>query len=99
MASKGSSIAAVPGRCGGGVLEPQGSVRPRRATNLTVRRDLVAAARRARLNLSALLERALEEELVRVKWRQWRRENAASIAAYNRHVKKHRPFSRILLRW
>ncbi len=72
---------------------------PRRATNLTVRGELVAAARQARINLSALLERALEEELVRAKWRQWRRENAAAIAAYNRHVSEHRPFSRILMRW
>jgi antitoxin CcdA len=80
-------------------MEPQAVAMPRRATNLTVRGELVTAARQARINLSALLERALEEELVRLKWRQWRRENAASIAAYNRHIKEHRPFSQILLRW
>jgi len=80
-------------------MESEASAMPRRATNLTVRGDLVAAARRARINLSALLERALEEELVRIRWRQWRRENAASIAAYNRHIREHRPFSQILLRW
>ena len=81
------------------VMKSQVSERPRRATNLTVRRELVVAARQVRINLSALLERALEEELVRLKWRRWRRENAASIAAYNRHIKEHRPFSQILLRW
>lgn len=80
-------------------MESRTSAMPRRATNLTVRGDLVAAARRERINLSALLERALEEELVRVKWWQWRRENAASIAAYNHHIKEHRPFSQVLLRW
>ena len=80
-------------------MKSQVSERPRRATNLTVRRELVVAARQDRINLSALLERALEEELVRVKWRRWRQENAASIAAYNRHIKEHRPFSQILLRW
>lgn len=83
----------------GGVMESQALPMPKRATNLTVRGDLVAAARQARINLSALLERALEEELVRSKWREWRRENARSIAAYNRHIKEHRPFSQILLRW
>jgi antitoxin CcdA len=71
----------------------------KRATNLSVRSDLIEAARTARLNLSALLERALEEELVRLKWRQWREENAASIAAYNRHVKDHGAFVHIWQRW
>src|SRR4029077_15826675 len=101
MGLKGTSIARMPGsqlRPRGG-MQSQASAMPRRATNLTVREDLVAAARQARINLSGLLERALEEELVRLKWRQWRRENAASIAAYNRHIKEHRPFSQILLRW
>jgi antitoxin CcdA len=71
----------------------------KRATNLSVRSDLIEAARAARVNMSALLERALEEELVRLKWRQWREENAASIAAYNRHVKDHGAFVQIWQRW
>jgi antitoxin CcdA len=70
----------------------------RHAVNVSVRQELLAAARQARINLSALLERALTEELVRVKWRHWRAENAASIAAYNRHVTSHGTFSRICLR-
>jgi antitoxin CcdA len=70
----------------------------KRPTNLSVRGDLIQAARAARLNLSALLERALEEELVRVKWRQWREENTTCIAAYNRHVKAHGAFAQIWLR-
>ena len=37
--------------------------RPKRAINVTVRGDLLEAARDARVNLSATLERALEEEL------------------------------------
>src|ERR1700747_1410551 len=48
----------------------------KRPTNLSVRGDLVDAARAARLNLSALLERAVEEQLVRIRWRQWREANA-----------------------
>ena len=71
----------------------------KRATNLSVRSDLVEAARAARLNLSALLEQALEEELVRLKWRQWCEENTASIAAYNRHVREHGAFVQIWQRW
>ena len=52
----------------------------KRPTNLSVRGDLIGAARAARVNLSALLERALSEELVRLKWRQWRDENQPALA-------------------
>jgi antitoxin CcdA len=71
----------------------------KRQTNLSVRADLVDAARSARLNLSAILERALESELARVRRRQWREENAASIEAYNRHVKNGGTFTQMWLRW
>src|SRR6516162_8382121 len=60
--------------------EPQPS--EKRPVNLSMRCDLIAAARGARVNLSALLERALSEELVRLKWRQWRDENGPAVAAY-----------------
>src|SRR5437764_15330320 len=65
--------------------------RPRRATNLTVRGDLLAAAREAGINLSASLERALEEELAAVKRRQGRREHAEAIEAYNEYVRQTAP--------
>ena len=71
----------------------------KRPTNLSVRGDLIAAARAARINLSALLERALTEELVRLKWWQWREENGPAVAAYNRHVRENGAFCRIGLRW
>ena len=70
----------------------------RKAVNVSVRQELLAAAREARINLSAVLDRALTEELVRVKWEEWRRQNAAAIAAYNGHVTSYGTFSRICLR-
>ena len=70
----------------------------KRATNLSIRADLVEEARRARVNLSALLERALMEEFVRIRWREWREENAGLVAAYNRHVREHGTFSRVCLK-
>ncbi len=79
-------------------MEFQQRVGGKRATNLSVRADLIDAARAARLNLSALLERALTDQLLRMKWRKWREENAASIAAYNRHVREHGTFTVICLR-
>jgi antitoxin CcdA len=69
-----------------------GAIR-KRATNVSVRSDLLAAAREAGVNLSATLERALMEELAEAKRKKWRQENRDAIAAYNEHVEKHGMFS------
>ena len=66
---------------------------PKRATNVSVRSDLLSAAREAGVNLSATLERALTEELAAVQRRKWREENREAIQAYNEHVEKHGTFS------
>jgi antitoxin CcdA len=66
---------------------------PKRATNVSVRSDLLAAAREAGVNLSAALERALTEELAEGKRKKWREDNREAIAAYNEHVEKHGTFS------
>ena len=66
---------------------------PKRATNVSVRSDLLSAAREAGVNLSATLERALTEELAEVKRKRWREENRDAIAAYNEHIDKHGAFS------
>lgn len=75
----------------------QHAVRPRAqaksATNVSIRRDLLEAARAAKINLSATLEQALIEKLREAQQRQWREENRESIAAYNQHVEKHGVFS------
>ncbi|HEU4779560.1 MAG TPA: type II toxin-antitoxin system CcdA family antitoxin [Steroidobacteraceae bacterium] len=65
----------------------------KRATNVTVRGDLLAAAREAGVNLSATLERALTEELAEARRKKWRVDNREAIAAYNDHVEKHGTFS------
>jgi antitoxin CcdA len=66
---------------------------PKRATNVSVRSDLLSAAREAGVNLSATLERALTEELAEVKRKRWREDNRAAIAVYNEHIDKHGAFS------
>jgi antitoxin CcdA len=66
---------------------------PKRATNVSVRSDLLAAAREAGVNLSAALERALTEELAESRRKKWREDNREAIAAYNDHVEKHGTFS------
>jgi antitoxin CcdA len=66
---------------------------PKRATNVSIRSDLLAAAREAGVNLSATLERALTDELAASKRKKWREENRDAIQAYNEHVEKHGTFS------
>jgi len=61
----------------------------KRATNVSIRQDLLDAAREAGFNLSATLERALTEELAVARRGQWREENRESIEAYNEHVDKY----------
>lgn len=62
---------------------------PKRAANVSVRCDLLDAARAAGVNLSAMLERALIEELRELQRQRWREENREAIAAYNEHIAKH----------
>jgi antitoxin CcdA len=66
---------------------------PKRATNVSVRSDLLAAARDAGLNLSATLERALTQELAEARRKAWRSANRESIDAYNEQVAKRGTFS------
>jgi antitoxin CcdA len=65
----------------------------KRATNVSIRVDLLNAARDAGVNLSATLERALAEELTGLKRARWGEENREAIAAYNEFVDEHGTFS------
>lgn len=65
----------------------------KRATNVSIRSDLLDAARDAGVNLSATLERALAQELAQRRRARWREENRDAIAAYNEHVSVHGTFS------
>lgn len=66
---------------------------PKRATNVSVSEDLLAKARAANINLSATLERALEEVLRKQQREQWLAENKQAMANYNAHVEKRGVFS------
>lgn len=65
----------------------------KRATNVSIRSDLLDSARAAGVNLSATLERALSEELARLHCEHWRGANRDAIAAYNDYVGEHGTFS------
>lgn len=62
---------------------------PKKATNLSVNSDLLKKSRALHVNLSATLEKALTDELARVKAEQWKKENKAAIKAYNDFVEEH----------
>jgi antitoxin CcdA len=65
----------------------------KRAANVSVRRDLLDAARAANINLSATLERALTAELKQVQREKWLKDNRASIVAHNEFMTEHGVFS------
>ena len=61
----------------------------KRPVNLTVKAEILQAAREARVNLSALLEQAVTGELARLKRGQWRKDNARAVGAYNEYFASH----------
>lgn len=65
----------------------------KKATNLSVRTDLLEEARALGINLSQTLEKSLEAEVRKARESAWREENRAAIQAYNRCVEKHGLFS------
>jgi antitoxin CcdA len=68
--------------------------RPRRKTptNLSLREDLVRRAKALNLNLSEVVESALEQAIVDVERSNWLAENEQAIDAYNAFVEKHGVF-------
>jgi antitoxin CcdA len=66
---------------------------PKQATNLSVNRDLLNAARESGVNLSAVLEEALEVKVAMAKREKWIRENAQAIERYNDLVAERGVFS------
>ena len=66
---------------------------PKKATNLSVNSDLLAKSRALKINLSATLEKALENQLAEAEAKKWAAENKAAIRAYNEFVEENGCFS------
>lgn len=62
-------------------------------TNVSLRADLVQRAKDLGLNLSGLLEHAVEDAIRAAEREAWQRENAEAIDSYNEWVAKHAAFS------
>jgi len=65
----------------------------KKATNVSVRRDLLDAACAANINPSATRERTLEAELIHAQREQWLNNNREAIAAHNDFMSEHGVFS------
>ena len=63
------------------------------ATNLSVRSDLVRSARAYQLNLSEILEHALERTVREREQQAWLDENEDAIDGYNARVERRGVFS------
>ena len=61
----------------------------KKATNLSINSDLLQEARAYGINLSATLERRLEEMIREMKEKEWLEENKEAIDAYNERIRKH----------
>ena len=62
-------------------------------TNLSVRADLVRRARELKLNLSEILEAALERTIRNAEREAWLADNREAIAGYNALIEKNGVFS------
>ena len=59
---------------------------PKKPFTVGIHSDLLAKARQLKINLSATLEAALEEQINTSRREAWKRDNQAAIEAYNRMV-------------
>ncbi|WP_019528546.1 type II toxin-antitoxin system CcdA family antitoxin [Dasania marina] len=56
---------------------------PKKATNLSINKDLLAEARALKINLSATLEQALTEKVRKERRKQWLEDNKQAIETCN----------------
>jgi antitoxin CcdA len=65
----------------------------KKAVNVSISTELLQAARKSEINLSATLEAAVERELRLLRTREWLDQNGGAIRAYNREVEESGAFS------
>ena len=65
----------------------------KKATNLSINKDLLAEARDLKINLSATLEEALQEKVREKRRSQWLEENKEALKACNELAEKNGLFS------
>ena len=71
----------------------------RKATNVSIRTDLLDAAREMKINLSREFEHHLEDVVRKNRAEQWLKENRDAIDAYNRYVEEHGIWNEEFRQW
>ena len=71
----------------------------KRAVNVTVAEDVLAEAKRLKMNLSQVLEDELRKLVTEEKTRRWQEENREAIEAHNRFIEKHGIWSEKYRSW
>lgn len=66
---------------------------PKKPTNVSINSDLLEKAKGLNINLSATLEEALAVQVRAEHRRQWKKENAKAIQAYNHFIEENGAFS------
>ena len=82
-----------PHKLGQSVVDRAKSRPQKKAVNLSIDSELLHRARSDSLNLSGILEAALEQTLRQQARERWLTENRAGMEAYNEQVEKHGVFS------
>lgn len=76
------------------MIQPlSGNAASKKATNLSINRDLLAEARSLNINLSATLEWALTEKIRQEKRKQWQKDNREAIDNCNTLAEENGLFS------
>ncbi len=66
---------------------------PKKATNVSINKELLMEAKSLGINLSAALENTLRNEVRKRKQERWLADNSDAIEAYNRRVARRGVFS------
>ena len=66
---------------------------PKKATNLSINKELLAEARTLKINLSATLEQALTEKVRKARRKQWLEDNQDAIDSCNELADKNGLFA------
>jgi antitoxin CcdA len=71
----------------------------KRATNVSIDEDILAAAKTMKINLSETLEEELRKRVQAERDEKWRKENRAAIESYNRFIEKNGVFGAEFQDW
>lgn len=62
---------------------------PKRATNISLRSDLIEEAKRLDINISQACEQGLEQQVAKTRAEAWLEENREALESSNAYVEKH----------